>query len=144
MTPISRPDEPMKAKYRGRGWAMLSSRARAASAIAVAVALAACRQALPQEHGKLAVERRLPDPEAVEAPPGLGDDRRRAGEGLLATDVESEHGSRSGRLRLDPAHPRDDTSPSAAGNRCARGCGPRRRASSHPVAWRDGTAAAVR
>src|SRR5579871_6837703 len=39
MTPISSPEEPMKAKYRGRGWARLSSSAVAASAIASGVAV---------------------------------------------------------------------------------------------------------
>ena len=89
-TPISSPDEPTKAKNRGRGCARLRSSTVAASSRTSKAGVGSSGKPLLDEAAHEIVDRRLPGPEVVEAAPGIGDDRGGAVEQLFARRVEAE------------------------------------------------------
>ena len=83
MAPISSPLDPMNAKYRGRGWAIDSSRIRAVSSSASWTGTGPSGRPARQQLADAVVQRGFLGAEPVEAPPGLGDELGRVLERLL-------------------------------------------------------------
>ncbi len=104
-TPISSPDEPTKAKKRGRGWAIDMSSSCAASSSAASALDPFSGKRRAEQLVEPLVDVRLAGPRAVEALPGAGHDRGGALERLLARRVEAERrelGSGTHRRELVP------------------------------------------
>ncbi len=90
MAPISRPLEPMNAKYRGRGCAIDSSRIRGGVVEGLEGGHADLGQLGLQEPPHTVVERRLLGPEPVEAAPGLLHEPGRVTQDLLPRRVQAQ------------------------------------------------------